>query len=357
MTRTIPAALALGFAFSLGLALGDGATQQATAAVSDLQTDEQNTIAVFAAASPSVVFVESNARRRDPWTRNVFETPRGSGTGFAWDDAGHIVTNFHVVQGASSLVVKLQDGSSIPATVVGSDPSKDLAVLQLASVPDTLVPLSRGGSGDLQVGQKVIAIGNPFGLDHTLTSGVISALGREIQAVNGRTIYGAVQTDAAINPGNSGGPLLDSQGRLIGVNTSIYSPSGASAGIGFAIPAEIVSRIVPMLITDGKVRRPALGIHIVGDHVARRLGVNGVIVRSVSTDSPASEALLMGLQQDSNGDTSIGDVLTALGDYAITDADSLFVALEAHEVGERTVVQVLRDGKTLQLDIELGEFE
>ncbi|MCO4745084.1 MAG: trypsin-like peptidase domain-containing protein [Proteobacteria bacterium] len=356
MHRSLVTAAALGLAFSVGLSLGDGATQTATAAVSPLQTDEQNTISVFAAASPSVVFVESTATRRNPWTAKAFEVPQGSGSGFIWDPKGHIVTNFHVVQGASALSVKLQDGTSWPATVVGGDASKDLAVLKIEAPKAALTPLSRGLSSDLRVGQKVIAIGNPFGLDHTLTSGVISALGREIEAVNGRSITGVVQTDAAINPGNSGGPLLNSQGELIGVNTAIYSLSGASAGIGFAIPADTVSRIVPQLISDGRVRRPALGIAILGDHVSRRAGINGVIIRSTDESGPAHAAGLRGLTRASNGGTELGDVIVAVGEHQVTDADSLFAALEAHKIGEATTVTVLRDGERAKVDVDLGEL-
>lgn len=357
MTRSLATAAALGFAFSAGMVLGSSALPEATAAVSDLQTDEQNTISVFAAASPSVVFVESTARRRDPWTANIFDVPQGSGSGFVWDDEGHVVTNFHVVQGASALNVKLQDGTSWPAKVVGVDPSKDLAVLAIDAPKRTLSPLPRGLSEELQVGQKVIAIGNPFGLDHTLTSGVISALGREIEAVNGRTIQGVVQTDAAINPGNSGGPLLDSQGRLIGVNTAIFSPSGASAGIGFAIPADTVSRVVPELIEHGKVRRPALGVRVVGDHIARRNGVNGVILGAVDPDGPAGRAGLLGLGQDPRGNTVIGDVIIGIGEHDVTDSDSLFAALEAHEIGDTAVVRVLREGKQTEVRVKLGELD
>lgn len=359
MTLRTPATAiaALALAFTAGLAIGDSPLPSANAAVSTLQTDEQNTVSVFAEASPSVVFVETTARRRNPWTMNMSEIPQGSGSGFIWDERGHVVTNFHVVQGASALSIKMQNGTSYPAKIVGVDPSKDLAVLSIEADADVLQPLPRDSTAELTVGQKAIAIGNPFGLDHTLTSGVISALGREIQAVNGRTITGVVQTDAAINPGNSGGPLLDSSGHLIGVNTAIFSPSGASAGIGFAIPAATVERIVPELISEGKIRRPALGVSIVGDHIARRNGVNGVILAAVQPEGAAAEAGLTGLERDNRGTTVMGDVIVGIGEHTVTDSDSLFNALEAHEIGELAVVRVLRDGEETEVTVKLGELD
>ena len=206
-----------------------------------------------------MVFITTTTRQVDFWTRNVFEVPQGTGSGFVWDESGHIVTNYHVVQGAASAKVTLGE-TEYDADTVGVAPDQDLAVLEIRAARANLAPIAIGTSADLQVGQKVFAIGNPFGLDHTLTTGIVSALGRTIQSVTNRPIDGAIQTDAAINPGNSGGPLLDSAGRLIGVNTAIYSPSGASAGIGFAVPVDTVSRIVPELITHGKVVRPRLGV-------------------------------------------------------------------------------------------------
>jgi S1-C subfamily serine protease len=355
--RLTLAASALGLAFLAGAITGEHSLPPASAAVSDLQTDEQNTVAVFAQASPSVVFVESTTRRRDPWTMSTFETPQGSGSGFIWDRDGHIVTNFHVVQGASSLQVKLQDGSAWPARVVGSDPSKDIAVLAIDAPGLDLQPIEQGASAGLLVGQKVIAIGNPFGLDHSLTSGVISALGREIEAGNGRTITGVVQTDAAINPGNSGGPLLDSQGRLIGVNTAIFSPSGASAGIGFAVPVDTVRRIVPELVAHGKVRRAALGVRIIGDHIARRNGIDGVILAAVDPEGPAGAAGLRGLESSRDGTTRIGDVIIGIGDRAIQDSDELFAALEELSIGQTTTVRVLREDAEIQVTVKLGELD
>ena len=230
----------------------------------DLAADEKSTIELFREASPSVAYITTLAVRRDRFSLNVTEIPQGTGSGFLYDDQGHVVTNFHVIQDADEARVTLADGSTYDGFLVGTEPDLDLAVLRIRAAPGRLKPLPLGTSGDLEVGQKVFAIGSPFGLDQTLTTGVISGLGREIQAVTGRAIRGVIQTDAAINPGNSGGPLLDSAGRLIGVNTAIYSPSGTYAGVGFAVPVDLVNRAVPQLIQHGKVARPGTG------HLGRR---------------------------------------------------------------------------------------
>src|SRR5688572_20773324 len=241
---------------------GDASTGSATAVVAepraitprgDLSSDEQSTIELFKRTSPSVVHVTSVDVRRGRLSLNMFEIPQGTGSGFIWDSEGHVVTNFHVIQNGSRAEVTLNDNTVWRASIVGTAPDKDVAVLKIDAPRDKLTKIMVGVSNNLQVGQKVFAIGNPFGLDQTLTTGVISGLGREIQSVTKRPIQGVIQTDAAINPGNSGGPLLDSAGRLIGVNTAIYSPSGAYAGIGFAVPVDIVNRIVPQLVSHGKV--------------------------------------------------------------------------------------------------------
>ena len=210
---------------------------------------------------------------------DVTEIPQGTGSGFVWDQDGHIVTNFHVVQEGDRANVTLNDGSTYPATIVGTTPDKDIAVLKIDAPPQKLLPLPIGQSSNLKVGQKVLAIGNPFGLDQTLTTGVISGLGREIKSVSGRPIHDVIQTDASINPGNSGGPLLDSSGRLIGINTAIYSPSGANAGIGFAVPVDTVNQIVPQLMKFGKITRPGLGISILADQIAQQNRIDGVVDR------------------------------------------------------------------------------
>ncbi len=228
--------------------------------------------------------------------------PEGTGSGFIWDEGGHIVTNYHVIKGADGAHVTLADHTTYRASLVGAAPDKDLAVLHIDAPKDKLVPIRIGNSTDLQVGQMAYAIGNPFGLDLTLTTGVISALGREIQSVTKRTIKNVIQTDAAINPGNSGGPLLDSAGRLIGVNTAIYSPSGSSAGIGFAIPVDEVNRVVPQLIKNGKVERPGLGVQVAHDQLARELGVQkGAVIVRAFRNSPAAKAGLRPTRRDSSG--------------------------------------------------------
>ena len=252
-----------------------------TASPVGLGSDEQQTIRVFEQATRSVVFIANTSIQRDPWSLNMFEVPQGAGTGFVWNRKGHIVTNFHVVYNADAIAVTLANRKEYQARVVGVDPDHDLAVLQIKASPRVLFPLKIGSSHNLRVGQKVLAIGNPFGLDHTLTTGVVSALGRTIKSLTNRTIEGVIQTDAAINPGNSGGPLLDSVGRLIGINTQIVSPSGVFAGIGFAVPVNTVNRIVPDLIQYGKLIRPGLGVSLVADSVAQRAGIEGVMIRKV----------------------------------------------------------------------------
>ena len=289
---------AAGFALEWGKPLGgtyDGPEgKPRPVAPAELSQDERATMAVFERATKSVVFIANTAMQRDPWSFNLFEVPQGSGTGFIWNQQGHIVTNFHVVYGADSITVTLADRREQRAKVVGTDPDHDLAVLQIQVPEEALVPLVVGSSHDLRVGQKVLAIGNPFGLDHTLTTGVVSALGRTIKSLSNRTIEGVIQTDAAINPGNSGGPLLDSVGRLIGVNTQIVSPSGAYAGIGFAVPVDTVNRVVPELIKHGKLIRPGLGVTLIPDAMAKRWGVHGVVIGKVIRGGGAERAGLRG---------------------------------------------------------------
>ena len=239
----------------------------------NLTQEERSTIDVFRSVSPSVCYITTVERRTTIFSMNPRYYPQGTGSGFVFDKAGHIVTNYHVVADADLRLVTLADQSQYRAKVVGWEPDKDIAVLKIDVEPEKLTPIPIGMSGDLQVGQKVLAIGNPYGLDHTLTTGVVSALGREIESVTGRTIREVIQTDAAINPGNSGGPLLDSSGRLIGVNTQIASPSGANAGIGFAVPVDVVNSIVPEIIRFGRVRKPMLGIRLVPEYKTVSLGI------------------------------------------------------------------------------------
>ena len=308
----------------------------------ELSPEERATIAVFDQASESVVFITTAALRRDFWSMNVFEVPQGSGSGFVWDGEGHIVTNYHVIASASAITVVTADRAEHKATVVGVDEDHDLAVLQIKGAA-ALRPIPLGASNGLRVGQRVLAIGNPFGLDHTLTTGVVSALGRSIDSMNGRTIEDVIQTDAAINPGNSGGPLLDSTGRLIGVNTQIVSPSGASAGIGFAVPVDTVNRIVPQLVAYGKVIRPSLGVVVYRDAIARRWGIEGVIISQVARGGGASAAGMRGSREMNNGEVVLGDIIVAIDGEKVESFDDLLDALDRHKVGDRVTVEFIRD--------------
>ena len=321
-----------------------------------LLESERNTIDLFQRHADSVVFITNNQVRRNFWNRNVSEIPVGSGSGFVWDQKGHVVTNYHVIRGGDSFSVTLADGSAWEAKFVGADPNKDLAVLRIEAPRKLLNPVERGRSTGLLVGQKVLAIGNPFGLDQTLTTGIISALGREIRSVAGTTISDVIQTDASINPGNSGGPLLDSAGRLIGVNTAIFSTSGASAGIGFAVPVNTVERIVPQLIDHGRVKRPGLGVRLATDADSRRLGIQGVIVRDVELGGPAAEAGIQPLMVDRNGRTRIGDVIVGIEDREIRTYDDLYQALDQHEPGDRVTVKLLREGRTVEAKVRLTDL-
>ena len=323
-----------------------------------LAADELANIELFKKASPSVVHITSLGVQRDLFSMNVQQVPRGTGTGFVWDTAGHVVTNFHVIQGANGAKVTLADQSSYDATLVGAFPDRDLAVLKIEAPREKLPPLSLGTSRDLQVGQRVYAIGNPFGLDQTLTIGIVSALNREIESFNNRTIRGVVQTDAAINPGNSGGPLLDSAGRLIGVNTQIASPSGASAGIGFAIPVDEVNRIVPRLIRDGRFVRPALGVTAGSQQLHRALKLpKGVAIVQVGRNSPAARAGLQPFSRGSRGEIVMGDVITAINDEPVESLDDMLAALERRQPGEAVTLKVWREGRTRSVEARLSSGE
>jgi S1-C subfamily serine protease len=320
-----------------------------------LGADEQLQIDLFRRASPSVVHIISIGAQRDLFSMNVQQVPRGTGTGFVWEERGHVVTNFHVIQGASAARVTLADQSHFNASLVGVFPDRDLAVLRIDAPKDKLPPIALGTSRDLQVGQRVYAIGNPFGLDQTLTIGVVSALNREIESFNNRTIQGVIQTDAAINSGNSGGPLLDSVGRLIGVNTQIASPSGASAGIGFAIPVDEVNRIVPRLIRDGRFVRPSLGVTSASPGVQRALGVPpGVVVVQVVPGSPAAGAGLQPFRRGSRGEVIGGDVITAINDQPVTDLDDVLRVLEQRQAGEVVTLTVWRGGQVPRQAVTLA---
>jgi len=320
-----------------------------------LAADEQAHVNLFRTASPSVVNITSLGVQRDLFSMNVQQVPRGTGTGFVWDDRGHIVTNFHVIQGANGARVTLADQSSWDAELIGAFPDRDLAVLRIQAPPQKLPPIALGSSRDLQVGQRVYAIGNPFGLDQTLTTGIVSALNREIESFNSRTIRGVIQTDAAINPGNSGGPLLDSAGRLIGVNTQIASPSGASAGIGFAIPVDEVNRIVPRLIRDGRFLRPTIGVSAGNAALHRALRLpEGVALVEVAPGSPAARAGLQPFRRGSRGEVLAGDVITAINDEPVASLDDMLTQFEKRQPGEAVTVTVWRAGQTRKTRLVLG---
>jgi S1-C subfamily serine protease len=323
------------------------------AARGDLAGDELNTIDIFRANSPSVVHVTSIALRRGFFSMNAVEIPQGTGSGFIWDDQGRIVTNYHVISDANRVQVTMADNSSWKAVLVGVAPDKDLAVLQIDAPSYQLKPIAIGSSKDLLVGQKVFAIGNPFGLDQTITSGIISALDREIKAVTGRVIDGVIQTDAAINPGNSGGPLLDSAGRLIGVNTAIYSPSGAYAGIGFAVAVDIVNSIVPQIIKHGRIIRPGIGATLADERVANRLGIEGVLILSVEKGGPAENA---GLRPTTKyrGEIILGDIITSVAGKKIRSFDDLLTELERFKVGEKVPFTIDRNGQPLEIILRLA---
>ena len=329
------------------------ATPRAVAPRGDLLPEEKLTITLFKQASPTVVNITSLGIERDMFTLNQYQIPQGTGSGFIWDNTGNVITNFHVIQNADAAQVTLADQSTYKARVVGVAPDKDLAVLRIDAPTAKLQAIPLGTSKDLQVGQSVFAIGNPFGLDQTLTTGIISALNREIESVTRRPIQGVIQSDAAINPGNSGGPLLDSAGRLIGVNTAIYSPSGASAGIGFAIPVDTVNRIVTELIRAGKVTRPGLGVQVADEQIAQRLNVTGVLIVDVARGSAAAKAGFQPTRRDNNGRVRLGDVITAVDGKKIETPNDLFLALEKYKVGEFVNVSVLRNDRTVQLKVAL----
>jgi S1-C subfamily serine protease len=315
--------------------------------------DERNTIGVFKASAPSTVFVTQTRVMVDYIAGVAQEVPAGSGSGFVWDDAGHIVTNFHVVDGARSLTVTFHDQQQFEAKVIGLEPRKDIAVLKVEAPAKLLVPIKVAKATQLEVGQKAVAIGNPFGLDHTLTTGVISALGRQVQGAGGVTIRDMIQTDAAINPGNSGGPLLDSTGQLIGMNTMIFSKSGSSAGIGFAVPVATIARIVPQIIKTGRAEQLGLGIGIDPmQKLERRLGLRGVIVLAVPRDGSAAKAGLRGVTQTGRGIT-LGDVIVGVDDKRIETFDDLYTVLDSHKPEDIVKVTVVRGEDTTTLPVKI----
>nr|WP_243480094.1 trypsin-like peptidase domain-containing protein [Orrella daihaiensis] len=318
---------------------------------------EKALIELFERSRDSVVFISTSRTVRDAWTRNLTTIPRGSGSGFLWDDKGHVVTNFHVIQGASQATVTLADSREYQARLVGASPAHDLAVLRIDTNFKRPTPVPLGTSNNLRVGQHVYAIGNPFGLDWTLTTGVISALNRSLPNENGtRIIEDLIQTDAAINPGNSGGPLLDSRGRLIGINTAIYSPSGASAGIGFAVPVDTVARVVPQLIKTGQYNPPVLGIEIddqLNRRLVRALGTEGVFILGVRPNSGAAQAGLKGPTRDRSGSIVPGDIIVSINGQAVPSVAKLLSTLDAFQPGQTVRLQIRRGQQTIEKSVKL----
>jgi S1-C subfamily serine protease len=332
------------------------AAPRAVTARGELAGDEQATIQLFEQSRGSVVYITTKSQVRDFWTRNVFTVPRGTGSGFIWDGQGHVITNWHVLKDASEATVKLADGRDYRAALVGASPAHDIAVLKIGVGFKSPPPVPLGSSADLKVGQKVFAIGNPFGLDWTLTTGIVSALDRSLGGDNGISIEHLIQTDAAINPGNSGGPLLDSAGRLVGITTAIYSPSGTSAGIGFAVPVDTVNRVVPQLIRGGKYIRPALGIEVdesLNARLAEMNGVSGVVILRVTPGSAADRAGLKAASVASDGAVVPVDTIVAVGGKPVDSVGKLLAQLDEFKVGETVKVTVLRGGQRLDVEVTL----
>lgn len=322
-----------------------------------LDREEQANVNVFRQSSPSVVNISTQRAVRSQVgdvTLNVGRIPKGTGSGFLWDDEGHVVTNYHVVRGSDFVQVKLADGTEWEAEVLGTAPEFDIAVLKIEASADLLLPLATGRSDNLEVGQKVYAIGNPFGLDQTLTTGIVSGLGREIDSQSGDSIRGVIQTDAAINPGNSGGPLLDSRGRLIGVNTAILSRSGTSAGVGFAVPVNTVRATVPLLISGKMVDRGFLGLSLAPMQISRQATDEGVLILGVAEGSPAAGVNIRSTQSAEEGQTMWGDILISLNGNRITDSESLLVRLQELHAGDEVVLGIKRGEEYTRIPVRLA---
>lgn len=325
-----------------------------------IKSDEEMNVAIFESVSPSVAFIKNAALEVDWFSAEFYEVPRGAGSGFVWDKDGHIVTNFHVLYRADKIDVTLSDHKTYNAKVVGYSPDHDLAVLKVNAPKNVLKAIPLGRSGNLKVGQKVLSIGNPFGLDYSLTTGVVSALGRSIQAMTGTRIYDAIQTDAAINPGSSGGPLLDSGGRLIGVTTAIYSPSGASAGVGFAIPVDTVNRVIPQLIKYGQVRKIGLGIVLVPDSIRRRLEFDGAMILNILPGGPADKAGLKPTLREGGifGGIIYGDIIVNLDGQKIDNNEDLIEYIEKNKNdGDRLDIKYIRNSVTYTITTTLKELD
>jgi S1-C subfamily serine protease len=348
--------LSVAFAASL-LLLSVATTTTFAQQARTLDREEQANVNVFRQSSPSVVNISTAkavAVQRGDVTLNVGRLPSGTGSGFLWDDAGHVVTNYHVVEGSDFVKVKLTDGTEWDAEKLGEAPEFDLAVLKINAPASRIRPLAVGRSDNLEVGQKVYAIGNPFGLDQTLTTGIVSGLGREIDARSGGVIRGVIQTDAAINPGNSGGPLLDSQGRLIGVNTAILSRSGSSAGIGFSVPVNTVRSTVPLLINGQMVDRGYLGLALAPMPISRQVSDEGVLILGIAEDSPAANADLRSTTRNDSGEVVLGDVLISLNGKRISDSEALLAMLQEYHAGDGVTVGIKRGEEYSRLDLRLA---
>lgn len=351
-------AIALFYLLFLLIPKADGAdaVPRPVTARGELAADEKATIELFEMSRSSVVFITTKTQVQDFWSRNTFSVPRGSGSGFIWDENGHVVTNYHVIENASEATIKLANGKDYAAKLVGASQMHDIAVLKINISSNNSPPLPIGTSRDLKVGQKVYAIGNPFGLDWTLTNGIVSALNRSLTEENGATVEHLIQTNAAINPGNSGGPLLDSAGRLIGINTAIYSPSGANAGIGFAVPVDTINRVVPQLIRNGKYTRPALGIEIdenINERLAAIIGIKGIVILKVPSGTTAYSAGLQGVTVLQNGNIIPGDIITAIEGKPVDSVGKLGALLDDFKVGNKVRITVSRKGVSREVQVLL----
>jgi len=319
-------------------------------------SDEQNSIQVYKTAAPGVALIATSSRFENFFGQE-FERESGNGSGSVIDKQGHILTNYHVIEKASKLRVSFGGDKIYAARLVGADPDTDLAVIKITPPPEGLTVIPFGDSDKLEVGQKVLAIGNPFGLDRTLTTGVISGLQRPIRARNNRPIDAAIQTDASINPGNSGGPLLDKFGRIIGINSQILSPAGGSVGVGFAVPVNTAKRVVPQLIAFGEVRRPKLGLSLYSVKKLNERGVglpinSGLLVSRILRGGSADRAGLRGLSQD--GDSVIlGDIIISVDGVSVNDIDDLYRFLDKKKIGETIRVFIYREGKRLTVPVRL----
>ena len=327
---------------------------------STLYPTEQENINVFKEVSPLVVNVQNIKRIRR--TFDAINVPAGTGSGFIWSKTGHIVTNFHVIRGAKSVMISLQNGKSYKARIVGAEPLKDIAILKIDDKEalthiGKLKPLHIGSSNNLQVGQRTVAIGNPYGLDQSMSVGIISALNRRIMGVAGVTIQGMIQTDAAINPGNSGGPLLDSHGELIGMNTMILSQSGSSSGIGFAVPVSEIKRIATQIIEKGRVLQPGIGIHLLGQNVSHYMGVKGVIIESVLKGGPAAKAGLRGTSRSPRGHLKLGDVIVDIDGKPVMNFDDLYNILDDKKIGQTVTLTIVRNDTKQKVKIKTFDLD